>query len=355
MRYPLIKKIFFLIPFLASITAFPLNAEDFFEQREAADLLIHNRILATINGKTFSVMDVVKKMDVYLAQNFPEYLESTVQRFQFYSNNWRRILSQMIDNELILADAEKLKIKIPDAEVREKIYERFGPNVMSSLDKLGITYEEAWQMIYCDFAVQGMNWHRVLSKAKHCVGPQEIKNAYVRYLTENPPKEEWKYRVISIRTLTEILGNVLAQKALALIHKENLPLEDLVQRLQKEHSDPNTTVHLSEEYNAEGQTLSKSHKEILCTLIPNSYSSPISQVSRLDKSIVHRIFYLKDHVKENPPSFDSLANHLEDKLLQEEVKKEFPKYLEKLRIQFNIDEKQILSDVPKDFQPFALK
>lgn len=130
MRYPLIKKIFFLIPFLASITAFPLNAEDFFEQREAADLLIHNRILATINGKTFSVMDVVKKMDVYLAQNFPEYLESTVQRFQFYSNNWRRILSQMIDNELILADAEKLKIKIPDAEVREKIYERFGPNVM---------------------------------------------------------------------------------------------------------------------------------------------------------------------------------------------------------------------------------
>lgn len=352
MRYTFITKLLSLFLFLLPFTA---NTNELYEEN-SADLIIHNRIVATVNGKSFSVMDLVKKMDLYLAQNYPQTLESTAQRFQFYSNNWRRILSQMIDNELMLADAEKLKIKIPDAEVREKIYERFGPNVMASLDKLGLTYDEAWQAIYSEYAVQGMNWHRVLSKAKQLIGPQEIKNAYVRHLVENPPKEEWKYRVVSIRTITETIGNILAQKAYALLHNENLSLETLVQRLQLEFSeDPNTTIHLSEEYNVEGKGLSASHKEILCNLKSDSYSAPIPQTSRIDKSIVHRIFYLKEHTQEPPPTFDSLTTELEDKLLQEEVNKEFPKYLQKLRVQFNIDEKLISSEIPKDFQPFSLK
>ena len=67
----------------------------------------------------------------------------------------------MIDHELILADAEKLDLKITDSEVRETLHDKFGPNLMGSLDALGLTYEEAKEMIHAELVVQKMTWFKV--------------------------------------------------------------------------------------------------------------------------------------------------------------------------------------------------
>jgi len=322
---------------------------------EGQELIVHNRILATVNGKAVSVMDVMKKMDVFLSRNYPEHSKSDTSRYQFFIQNWRDTLNQIIDNELILADAEKLEIKIADAEVREKIHERFGPNVMASLDELGLTLDEAWHMIYAEMAVQRMSWYRVHSKAMHRIGPQDIKVGYEAYLAQNPPQEEWKYQVLSIRAATDSLGKVFAQKAQALLQGEPLPFEALASKLKEGmKDDSNVTITVSDELDVAGSKLSEAHKTVLCTLKPGSYSEPVSQVSRRDQSVVHRIFYLKEHKVIPPKSFDAMVDALHDQLVMKEVNKEFPLYLKKLRKQFNYEGKE-LSSLPNDFVPFELK
>lgn len=323
-----------------------------FSAEKQPEILVNNRILATVNGKTISVMDVMKKMDLFLSKSYPEYSKSNMHRFQFFNQNWRSSLNQLIDHELIIADKERVDMKISDSEIREKIHERFGPNVMASLDILGVTFDEAWDAIYAEMAVQRMSWYRVHSKAISRASPQNIKTAYQQFLLKNPPKEEWKYQVISIRGKTDALGKIYAQKAQALIQNEPLSFEALAQKL-KEEKDSSITVQVSEEYAVEKKDLSDSHKAVLCNLNPNTYSAPIAQMSR-DQSTVHRIFYLKEHKISPPPSFGSMVDTLQDEILQKEVEKELPLYLAKLRKQFNFDEKS-LDSIPIDFQPFYLK
>lgn len=319
------------------------------------EIAVNNRILCRVNGKALSVMDVMKKMDVYIAKAYPELIDNPTARYQFFSTNWKHVLTQMVDNELILADAKKMELKVTDAEVRETLYERFGPNIMPALDKLGITLEEAWEMIYSEMAVQRMTWYRVNSKAMAQIGPTDIKTAYATYLEKNPPKEEWQYRVLSIRAATDEIGKTLAQKAHLLMSAQSIAFNDLPEKLQKEEvHDEETKVTLSEEYHVEGKDLAASHKEILSSLSPGQCSEPISQMSRYSHGLVHRIFFLKEYIKSKPPKFDALNDQLHDQLVQTEIEKEFPSYLGKLRERFNFDDR-VLDELPKDFQPFALR
>jgi len=332
-----------LLPFIA------------FAEELQPEILVQNRILATVNGKNISAMDVMKKMDVYLAKAYPQYAKSNTHRYQFFSKNWRQTLNQIVDNELIVADAEKMEMKISDAEIRERIHERFGPNVVATLDDLGVNYDEAWAMLYSEIAVQRMTWYRVHSKAIHRASPQKIKTAFQDHLVTNPPKDQWKYQVLSIRAKTEQLGNIYAQKAFALIKNEPLSFEDIAKNMkEKSEVDPSISITVSDEYCVSEKDLAESHKVVICNLKPGTYSEPTPQVSR-DKSVVHRIFYLKDHTIESPPKFDTtMVDTLQDTLIQKEIEVELPIYLSKLRKQFNFDEKSLAS-IPADFEPFALR
>lgn len=314
-------------------------------------ITINNRILARVNGRTISVLDVMKKMEVYLARAYPDVSYSSSVRYQFFLTNWRPIFTQMVDNELILADAEQVKLKITDAEVRETLHERFGPNIMPTLDSLGISYEEAWQIIYSEMAVQRMTYFRVHSKAFQRIGPNDIKLAYKKYLQEHPPSQQWKYQLLSIRTPDQQEGDMLAKKAYQLLVEEKLPFERAIEEI-KENS--TATIQLSQEYDASDKNLSEDHKKVLISLSPGQLSAPISQISRFDQSIVHRLFLLKDRQEIKPPTFDEMREKLHDDLIQKEVSKEFPNYLSRLRRRFNLDEKSIEA-LPNDFQPFSLR
>ena len=52
------------------------------QQSETYEIVINNRHLVKINGKTFSVMDVKKKMDLFLHEHHPESLSSNLLKFQ---------------------------------------------------------------------------------------------------------------------------------------------------------------------------------------------------------------------------------------------------------------------------------
>jgi hypothetical protein len=52
----------------------------------------------------------MKKMDMLLHQNYPQYADSPQARLQFYASRWRPIFMEMIDTELILSDAQDREI-----------------------------------------------------------------------------------------------------------------------------------------------------------------------------------------------------------------------------------------------------
>ena len=319
-------------------------------------LIVNNRILTKINNKPISVLDVMKKMDVFINRFYPEYSENIPAKHHYFSHHWKETLLQMIDHELIMLDAEKLQLKITDAEIRESILERFGPNIMTSLDRLQLTYDEAKEMVENELIVERMTWYRINSKALQNVNPQEIKCAYKDYLEKNPAQENWDYQVLSIRAKDLLLGQQIANQAHELLSSSKESLSAIADRIQSEHKNsPYVTITLSDDLQNNTKTASEAHKKVLLTMVKDSISAPVKQMSKSDQGTVFRIFHLKDHKKILPLPFSQISEKLKNDLLNLAVQKESAAYLEKLRIKFGYDVKTLTAEIPVDFQPFDLK
>lgn len=316
---------------------------------------INNRLLARVNDKTISVYDVVKKMDLFLSAYYPDVMKSATSRFQFYSSNWKAMLEKMIDDQLILADSEGKEFKITEGDIRQAILDRLGPNVMASVDKLGMTYEEARKLIYEDMVVQRMMGAKVHARAYQIVGPQQIKSAYENYVAEQDVGEEWEYQVVSIRSPNEVLSQQLAAHAYLLLTAAKAGPEALAAKLEemRKPEDPNFAINVSQLLVANAKTISAAHRKGLEGLQAGMYSQPITQTSGSDKTPVQRIFFLKNHGKKAPPAFEKVANSLRDNLLENAAAQEETAYKAKLRQRYCFDSLH-LESIPADFRPFSI-
>ena len=318
---------------------------------DAQKIGVQNSILAKVNGTTISMMDVKKKLDVLFYQNFPQYADSNQARFQFYETSWRKLLSELIDNELILADAADREIKLSDAEVREELENRFGPNVMTTIDQIGLTYDEAWKMIRKDMIVQRMNWWFIHAKAMTKVTPQDIRQEYRLYAKEHPAYTEWKYQVLTIRGDDGTVSKKIYDEAIA----NSISIEEMPGRLKQfEHDYPNCTFSLSTEYNLKDAELSNAHRSALTAVAANSYGQPLSQESR-DKQSLYRIFYLNEKIEHGIPTFDEMVPQIRTELLQKHANDIAQTYLGKLRKHYRFDPAHLEETVPADFKPFAIQ
>ena len=87
-------------------------------------------------------------------------------------------------------------------------------------------------------------------------------------------------------------------------------------------------------------------------LTPGTFSQPIQQKSRSDKSTVYRLFYLKEKIEGGPPPFNEMEGKIADRLIDEKMGQESGAYMHKLRDHFHVEENE---DVEKgDFKPFSL-
>jgi hypothetical protein len=340
--------LFFFLSIFSSLLA---NQQAFMPVEQQGELIVNNAILAKVNGNTISVLDVMKKMDVLFHKSYPQLLDSKVAKFQFYQSGWKNILNDMISTELMLAEAEAKEVKVTDSEIREELETRFGPNMMLTLDKIGITFQEAWKIVKNDMIVMRMNWFFVHSKTLQKVTPQLIRQAYREFCSQNPPKEEWTYQVITIKSDDMKQGEELSQKAFDYLNEmknSGKPWDELLKL-----ADPTTgcSLQISPEYKVETKDLSDSHRQVLSSLNENELSKYISQNSRFDKKNLFRIFFLKKHLKEETASFEQMTAQIKDELLQKVAGEEAQGYMQRLRKQYahgqNLQEK-----LPDNFTPF---
>ncbi|MCH9612813.1 MAG: hypothetical protein S4CHLAM102_13120 [Chlamydiia bacterium] len=319
---------------------------------EPQNLMMHNRPLVKVLDRTISVRDVVKQMDIFLKMHHPEAFESKAKLYQFYSSQWKNTLDSMINAELICAMAEKEKIKISDGDVREEMTNQFGPNLMSAIDELGITYNEAKEYIHTQLVERQMMWMHVYQRVFQIVTPEKTKGAYLQHLAENPPKEEWVYRMMTVKNADSSIEDHIAHVAVSLMSSQSEGLESLSAFLQKEH--PDYRISISDDMILEKRHASPEMLAILNTLAPNELSTPVKQFSRREKSDVYRVFELKSHEQAMPPAFFDIAQALKDQLINSTADELRDQYISKVRKHFRCEDPTLYEMIPSDFAPFSV-
>ncbi|NGX50373.1 MAG: hypothetical protein K1060chlam2_00218 [Chlamydiae bacterium] len=356
----LLMKRFYTSIFFLSTIFFPLMAEHPYAPssfmnsssslQKEPQLLINNRPLAKINGRVISLFDVIKQMDLFLFEYSPEFSPSVVEKYQYYSSRWESTLDDMIADELILLDAEEKEVKISDGAVREELWRRFGPNIRESLDRVSLEYEEARDIIRSDLTVGQLLGMKVHAKAYQLVTPELIIEAYDEYIVENPPKEEWKYQVLSIRGRDKERCETLSKKAHELLQEKRESLETVVASLKEE----GITVSVSEEYSGHSEKFSKLHFDVIKALSPDTISQPVSQVSKFDNTTVFRIFHLKDLIKTLPSQFAEMHDKLRNELLYERSDFEKVSYINMLKKRFSYSKFDPKFALPENYHPFLV-
>lgn len=326
---------------LPSISGMP-GMEGGYDQNYPENLVINNRILLKVNGKTVTVMDVVKKMDILFYRQFPDLKESNLARFQFYSAAWRNVLAAVVDDALIMADAKEKEVVISDGEVREELEKLFGPDVVINIDKLGMSLEEAFELLKTELIVQRMNGMMVRSKAMTEVHPKLVRERYEKMMHDSPPQSTWVYQVLSVKGDDH---ERVAEEAHRLIAEQKIPFESVIEHLQTEGA----TLSLSEEYSRDERSLALAHKAILKTLSAGMCSAPTT------KENISRLFYLKRFEEGHLAMFNEVAEKYRAELMQESMARHNKIYREKLRAHYGLTEDYLSSMVPEKLEPFAMK
>lgn len=318
-------------------------------------IFLHNRIVTKIHGKTISMYDVQKKMDLFLKRNHPEVYDSVVDRYQFYASSWRATLEDMLHTELILMEAEELKIEIPEGDIKEEMENQFGHKMIDRFEQLGISYDEAHEMIKEEIIVRSLSWYRIWASVMQRVNPEAIKLAYEQHIQGLPNEDTWVYQTITIKDGQSAETEALAKEAYALLSaaSQSDSAEALAQSL-REKLPGSAHVTLSNELALTSHELSPSNLKVLENLTPGSFSAPIAGGSRSSSNPVYRIFFLKDFKKQQIPDFQELEPKIKNRLTGELATNIGEAYFEKLRKRFCCEDAKVETLTTPNYEPFSI-
>ncbi len=326
----------------------------------ASDMRINHRVLAKPAGVPITSLDLIRRLDLFFRREYPHLAGNKEARYEFYRQSWRPALDEMINNQLILADAKEKKVEVFDGEVRKELEDRFGPNVVETIDSLGITFDQAWEHVKTELTVQKMSSHFVFARALTSISPEKIKQAYEKLVAAQKEKDEWHFRVLTIRHQDPQKAEAcikIAQELLATSPEGTLDLPALRKALDEGKArgeiDVRTTLTLSDLEKRTFESLSPAYQEALAHLKVGALSKPISQVSQTDRSAAYRVFHFIDYVIATPPPFHDVEAQLKNELLHAALVEEQHNYIARLRRHYGFDETLITTTLPPQFQPFT--
>lgn len=319
-------------------------------------IFVNNRILAKVNGKVISTLDLMKKLDLSFFREYPQYAESVTARYQYYQMAWKSALDEMIDKELVLADAKESKIEVSSGDVRQEMESSFGPNIIANLDKIGMSFDEATKIITEEIIMRRMISGRVHSKALRQVTPIKIKTAYEDFSQDanNFRSTQWIYKVLTIKDPSLQKSEEISKNAYTLL-KEGVPLSQIPEELKtRKYLTRKSVVSVSNSIESNEQELSENYKRVLSPLDNGMYSEPFPVRSRTSRATVYRILFAEKKTPGGLPSYQEMENILKNRLLDNTVDQETNEYLEKLRKHYHILRSDIDALLPANYEPFTL-
>ncbi len=330
------------------------KAEQFLKKR--GGIKLNHWVLAKPNGHPITTLDLAKRLEVVFYQNYPDYASSQQARLQFYSQAWRELLNDQIDNQLMLLDAEEKHVKVADGDVRQELEQMFGPNVVATIDELGLTYTEAVEMIREDLTVQQMRGAMIHARASMAITPERLQETYEKFATNFTPVDRCKYQMLTIRHGNEATAREAAAVANRLAG-EGLTLEEIYDKMDNERREGKLagtlSIRVSELEERPVPSLATAYRDQLTEMTVGTTSGAIEQKSRSGDA-VFRLFHLASWTEDELPLFDDVVDQIYSALLQNEVGDKQEIYLGKLRHQYGITEEYLATMIPDAFTPFTL-
>lgn len=320
---------------------------DYVPSPHGPQIVVNNTVLAKVNGKPISVVDIVKKLEMLFYQQYPDYAFSSEAKFEFFSNSWQYVLRDMINAELILADAEQRNLEANDGEIHQQLENNFGPDVIENLEKANLTFEDAYKMIRRELTANKM-LDMLQFKAIQQVTPSALKEAFDKHFSEIQPTTFFHYQVLSFSSKDEALAKECSNLAKVYLRKEAASPEKVKEKLeQAKRYQEQVSIELSPVIQTEQGKLSSTYSNALSTL----KDGEASDVLEGSASKPFRVFFLAQKEVRTPPSFKEVERNLNDAVFQEKLIEEQNRYLTLLRDNFAIHESDILT-VPDNYQPF---
>lgn len=324
-------------------------------QEESLEIIIQNRPLAKIHGKTISVMDVKKRMDRFLIEHNKEAFEHPGSLFQFYVHSWKQTLQDLINNELMLMEAEELKFNIADGDVHQEMERTYAPNLIEKIEELGLSYADAKQLTYENIVVQSLSWYKIWSQAFQKVTPELLRGAYLGYISTLPNGDKWTYRTLTIRGSDEAACETLATKIKTQMTGD-APMElEAIVEANKENLPEGVTLSISSDLSLTSHELSQAHLSILKSLAVDAVSAAIPQKTKAGKVSAYKFFHLKDFAESTIPTYESMEQELKGKLINQEASTLSETYFSKLRRKYCCEDLVVEKMFDTQYQPFRLK
>lgn len=353
----------FSLTLLLAATSLPLsaslplnsNSSHITKSKPPSRIVVENRVLAEVNDEPISVMDVVKKMDSYFYRDYPHLTNSDVARYQFYKEQWKSVFNDMVNNQLVCQDAQSKKIEVSRGDIRQELDRLYGPDIITNLDKIGLTFDEAWEMVETDIYVRRMMGSILYFKGAYNTPPEALMAAYKEYAAKYPKPDYWTYRMISFKGDQ---AEKQAQQAQDLIRsfESKSPSFSTLKMVFKERLEDYSadSISFSDEFHLKSEQVSDTHKAILESLAPNSFSSPQKELSRSTKKPLYRIFYLADFQEGGKVQFREVEDLLKETLIQSKVGQELETYISDLRLRNGLNNDFESSSTQK-LDPFKLQ
>ena len=350
-------RILLLLSFLliSGVSHAASNATLFMDSPEDFDIHFENRLLAQVNGKPVTIYDVMKKMDVMFYRQYPEYATNKQARYQYYQVSWKHVLKDLIEKELMMADAEESKLEVTASEVRQELEKSFGPNIIANLDKIDMNLDEAKEILQSEILIRKLMVYKVTGKAYRSINPQDLKNAYADWAKDNATPELFVYRVLTIRDGKDSeKGKSLSTLMHQWLKSGKGDFEEVKNYFEKLGVIPSSTkITVSEPLKIAKEEMSPEVKKIIDELDVKSFSNPIAQKSRRDNSVSWKIYVLDEVEKASIASFKEMEPKLRNDLMDKAITKEGKEYIDYLRSHYNVHDAYV-SQLSQDFEPFNL-
>ena len=344
---------FLILLFIPCISnAAPLHYQS--PNPENVELIKNNKILAEINNQPITTLSVLREMDILFAQQFPEYVDDPVARYQFYSLHWKTFFKDCVEKELILADAKECKMEVKNGDIQQEMKHLYGPNIIQTLHDAGVPYHDAFEKVKSDITLRRMLYVRVNRKATNQITPKQIRSAYEKYVNSFTPNEEWTYHVISVREEDLDKGFEVGRKIYQKLTVEGMTLEELPVKIYEDDEIPSDVkISISAELHHTSEEISPAYKTALEFMQPQSFSPPTVQQSRNGSQVV-RIFFLKEKQRDQVESFADVSVKLKNQLVQEATEAESITYMNELKSKFGFNQEAFDALLSSKFEPVSI-
>lgn len=315
-------------------------------------LEIHNHILWSYRSSVLTLMDVIKYLDQHLERTKSPKMNAQ-EKHDYYQQNWRPALQELIDNELIYQDGVDQGWPISDAEAKDELVRLYGDQYLSVIDSQGIGLPEAIRLTKKDLLTQRAFQFRVYYQTRNQITPKMVAAAYQDYIKQYPETDRWSYKVITIRGPYE-KASLQAQEALNGLQSGKLTLDQLSTD-EPGKEDGKSQTGSSDVKLSIGRILEHTSHEIneryLVALQPltanQPYSSPMdcSRRQEGESQGIFRILVLlsKEHI--SAPTFSQMQSRLEDDLRRKLSESERIKYITRLHKQFEREQGETFTQI----------